>query len=297
MSVFTSQIRHKPWLWQITILATMLGALLALSLKTQDRIRGEQLPNLRINQFAATYTDQREMIVAQKKQIADMQTNLTKYQKAAADGSGSQKVLAGDLQKANILAGLVAVTGPGVVVTLRDSKNPPPKPADMSRENYLEVAKYYMIHDADIESVINELRVAGAEAISVNDQRVVSTTAVRCVGPVVMVNNLQTQGSPVRISAIGDPNTLSAALLLPNGVRDNFINDPTMFQMDKETSLTLPSFAGATPLRFAKAAADAKAEQAQNKSLQSATNTQPLTVSGDATNGDAPVPQRITTTH
>ncbi len=40
MSVFTSQIRHKPWLWQVTLLSGILGALLALSLKTQDRIRG-----------------------------------------------------------------------------------------------------------------------------------------------------------------------------------------------------------------------------------------------------------------
>jgi uncharacterized protein YlxW (UPF0749 family) len=288
MSVFTSQIRHKPWLWQITLLATALGALLALSLKTQDRIRGEQLPGMRITQVAAAYADQRDTILSQKKQISDLQTNLAKYQKTAASESGTTRLLSNDLQKANILAGLVAVTGPGVVVTLRDSKNPPPKPADMAQDIYVEeFAKYYIIHDADIQMVINELRASGAEAIAVNDQRVVSTTAVRCVGPVVMVNNTQTQGSPVRIAAIGDPETLSSALTMHNGVRDTFVNDPSMFSMDKASSLTLPAYAGASPLRFAKEAADASAEQAQKQSLQVAKDAPELPVTSGPATGDA----------
>ena len=285
MSVFTSQIRHKPWLWQITLLASVLGALLALSLKTQDRIRGEQLPNMRINKLASAYADMRETVVAQKKQIADMQKNLTQYQKAAATESGNARLLSNDLQRANVLAGLVAVTGPGVVVTLRDSKNPPPKPADMPRESYVEIVKYYQIHDADIQLVINELRAAGAEAIAVNDQRVVATTAVRCVGPVVLVNNVQTQGSPVRIAAVGDSDTLASSLLMKNGVRDTFINDPSMFSLDKVKNLTLPAFAGATPLRFAQTAPEAKAEQAQRASEKSMQDSKSLPVAPEPGEG------------
>ena len=284
MSVFTSQIRHKPWLWQITLLSAVLGALLALSLKTQDRIRGDQMPNMRINELAAQYGTMRETVVGQKKQIADLQANLAKYQKAAEDESGTAKLLSRDLQKANLLSGLIAVTGPGVVVTLRDAKNPPPKPADMSQENYIELNQYYMIHDRDVQMVINELRASGAEAISVNDQRVVSTTAVRCVGPVVMVNNVQTNGSPVKISAIGDPDTLLSALTMTGGVSHQFVNDPSMFGIDKSASLTLPAYAGATPIRFAKPAGDAKAEQAQRQSETSAQTSKSLPVpdAGDA---------------
>ena len=293
MSVFTSQIRHKPWLWQITLLSAVLGSLLALSLKTQDRIRGEQMPNMRINELAAQYGTMRETVVGQKKQIADLQSNLAKYQKAAEDESGTAKLLSRDLQKANLLSGLIAVTGPGVVVTLRDSKNPPPKPADMSQETYIELNQYYMIHDKDVQMVINELRASGAEAISVNDQRVVSTTAVRCVGPVVMVNNVQTNGSPVKISAIGDPDTLLSALTMTGGVSHQFINDPAMFGIDKAESLTLPAYAGATPIRFAKPAGDAKAEQAQRQSETSAQSSKSLPVPGAGDN----VPPAGMTTH
>lgn len=294
MSVFTSQIRHKPWLWQITLLSSVLGGLLALSLKTQDRIRGEQMPNMRINELAAQYGSMRETVRKQNKQIADLQTNLTKYQKAAEDESGTAKLLSRDLQKANLLSGLIAVSGPGVVVTLRDSKNPPPKPADMSQESYIELTKFYLIHDQDVQLVLNELKASGAEAIAVNDQRVVSTTGVRCVGPVVMVNNVQTNGSPVKISAIGDADTLLSALTMTNGVRDKFLNDPSMFSVDKVKSLTLPAYAGATPIRFAQPAGDAKAEQAQRQSETAAQASKSLPVP-DGT--EVPHTAPIITTH
>lgn len=271
MSVFTSQIRHKPWHPQITALSCLLGALLALSLKTQDRIRGDQLPDMRINKIAGAYGDLRDTNVAQTKQIADLQTRLTKYQKAAAEESESAKLLSADLQKANVLAGLVAVSGPGVVVTLRDAKNPPPKPADMSQEAYIEFSRSYLIHDQDIQTVINELRAAGAEAIAVNDQRVVATTAVRCVGPSVLVNNVATNGSPVKVSAIGNADSMQSGLLISNGVADQYkMTDPGMFSIEKNDKVTLPAYAGATPLRFAKPAAENEAEKAQRESQKSA---------------------------
>jgi len=267
MSVFSSQIRNRPWLLQITLLCGIFGALLAASLKTQDRIRGEGLPSMRPQQIAAEYSKMRDTVHEQKKKIADLQTNLTKYQEAAAKETGNTKLLYADLRKANILAGLVAVTGPGVVVTLRDSKKLPPRPSDMTAEDYAVLTQDYIIHDRDIQGVINELRAAGAEAIAVNDQRVVAITAVRCVGPVVQVNGVPTNGSPVRIKALGDPDALVSSMVMPNGLRDQYsITDSSMFSVDKIKSMTLPAYAGATPLRWAEVAPEKKAAEAQRAS-------------------------------
>lgn len=271
MSVFTSSVRHRPWFTQVTLLAVLLGALLALSLKTQDRIRSQQMPGMRISQIAAAYADLRDTNLGQTKQISDLRKQLTGYQKAAADDSGNSKLLSADLQKANLLAGLVPVVGPGVVVTLKDAKNPPPKPSDMSQEVYIETLRPFLIHDQDIQAIINELRAAGAEGIAVNDQRIVSTTAVRCVGPSVLVNNVATNGSPVKIKAIGDPDTMLSSLMMPGGVSDQYkITDPTMFFIDKAKEMTLPAYSGATPIRYAQPAPEAKAEQAQRESEKSA---------------------------
>jgi uncharacterized protein YlxW (UPF0749 family) len=253
--------------WQISTLGFVLGALLAASLKTQDQIRQEQLPTTRIPGLTRAYSDLRDTTLDQKKKIAELQENLAKYQKAAAQESGNARLLSADLQKANLLAGTVAVTGPGVVVTLRDSKNLPPRPKDMSPEAYIELCKPYIIHDLDIQAVVNELRAAGAEAIAINDQRVVATTAVRCIGSTVLVNNISTNGSPVKIAAIGDPDTLQSSLTMANGVQEQYkITDPSMFSMDKAAALTLPAYAGAMPLRYAKPAPEAKAAQARKQS-------------------------------
>ncbi|MES2464690.1 MAG: DUF881 domain-containing protein [Armatimonadota bacterium] len=287
MSVFSSQIRHKPWGTQITVLSAILGGLLALSLKTQDRIRGEQMPSLRPNQFASAYSQLRDDVVDQKKTIADLQNRLNKYQQAAAAESGNAKLLSTDLQRANLMAGLVAVSGQGVVVTLRDSKKAPPRPNEMAPEDYIAMTRNYIIHSEDIQAVINELRAAGAEAIAVNDQRVVATTAIRCVGPVVQVNSIPTNGSPVKIKAIGDPDMLVSAMTMASGVQDQYkVTDPTMFSIDKSKGMTLPAFAGAQPIRFATPAQDKSAELAQRQSESSASSTDPnASMGGQSTMG------------
>jgi len=270
-SVFASQIRNRPWVRQVTILSALFGALLATSLKTQDRIRGEGLPSMRPQKMAAAWAEMRETVNAQKKKIADLQANLTRYQAAAAKETDNSKLLYDDLRKANVLAGLVAVRGPGIVVTLRDAKERPSRPDDLTPEAYTELMRDFIIHDSDIQAVVNELRAAGAEAIAINDQRVVATTAIRCVGPVVVVNNSPTNGSPVRIQAVGDPDTLQSAMAIANGIADQYKPiDPSMFSMDKVKDMTLPAYAGATPLRYAQPAEAAAAEQAQKRSEKAA---------------------------
>lgn len=275
MSVFTSQIRNKPWVWQVTTMGVLLGGLLAAALKTQDQIRKEQLPTTRISGLAAAYSDLRETVAAQKKKIADLQASLNRSQDAVNVESKTTKLLKEDLSKANILAGTVSVTGPGVIVTLRDSKNPPERTPEMTPDEYQELAKLYLIHDQDIQTVLNELRAAGAEAIAVNDQRVIATTAVRCTGPSVLVNGTSTNPSPVRIKAIGDPDAIVAGMTMTGGVSDTYkITDPSMFSIDKVKSLTVPAYAGPTPNRFAKPAPEHKAEQAQKQSEDAAESDQ-----------------------
>jgi uncharacterized protein YlxW (UPF0749 family) len=168
---------------------------------------------------------------------------------------------------ANVLAGTVSVSGSGVAVTLRDSKLAERKPNDISEADWRDLSEEYYIHDRDIRDVVNELRESGAEAISVNDQRVTGLTPIRCVGPVVMVNDVRTAGSPVVVRAIGDPDALLSGMMMTKGVLDAFRDvDPTMVSIDKVKSMTLPAYAGSTTLRYAKVANEVKANEAQRQS-------------------------------
>jgi uncharacterized protein YlxW (UPF0749 family) len=107
-----------------------------------------------------------------------------------------------------------------------------------------------LIHDEDIDRVINETRASGSEAISVNGQRVVALTAIRCAGPVVLVNGVPTT-PPVVIKAIGDPDTLLNALNMRGGVLDMMRRfDPAMVKIDKVKLLHLQAYEGSTTMHY-----------------------------------------------
>ena len=77
----------------------------------------------------------------------------------------------------------------------------------------------YIIHDEDILKVINELRAAGAEAISLNDQRLISTSEIRCAGPTISVNNTRV-AAPFVIKAIGNAKSMEDAIKMRGGVAE-----------------------------------------------------------------------------
>lgn len=265
MSVPSSSARYKPWLAQITLLSIVMGGLLALSLKTQDHIRNDQMPSMRPNLVASAYAEMRKENLDLRKQVTQQRKQIQKYQDAMTEEGSQTRVLAEDLRKLNVLAGLTPVTGPGVIVILRDSKKPPQKPKSMPDDLWQSGTAEYLIHDSNIRDVINELKNAGAEAISVNDQRVINTTSVRCVGNNVHVNAVPTAGSPVIIKAIGNADLIQSGLLMRGGIKDQFV-DPEMIVVDKADSLTLPAYSGATPLQYAKPAPEQKGDQAQRQS-------------------------------
>lgn len=160
--------------------------------------------------------------------------------------SGQAKQQETELEdRAYLLAGLTPVQGPGVIATLTDSKKRlPTMPAGIQPPN--------LIHDTDINQVINELKAAGAEAISVNGQRLVTTSAIRTAGPTMLVNNTP-QTPPYVIKAIGAPKTLVGALNLRGGGADQLKRfDPAMFSIQQAQTLTLPAYSGSGEPRYAK---------------------------------------------
>jgi uncharacterized protein YlxW (UPF0749 family) len=137
------------------------------------------------------------------------------------------------------------VSGPGIIVTLNDSKK-------RFLDAPVAVQNAGIIHDLDINSVINELKAAGAEAISINHERVVALTAARCAGPTVFVNNIP-QTPPYVIRAVGDGPTLDTALKLPGGVFDQLSQmDPAMIKIQTSDKMLVPAYTGPTQPRFAK---------------------------------------------
>ena len=93
----------------------------------------------------------------------------------------------------------------------------------------------------DLLSILNELNVAGAEAISINGERLVSQSAIRCSGSVVTVNDTKV-AAPFVITAIGDPDLLEAALVFPGGVVDTLKPWGIEITIVKSNNLEVPAY-------------------------------------------------------
>jgi uncharacterized protein YlxW (UPF0749 family) len=247
MNVFMSGSRHQPWVWQVTGLCFILGVLVAASLQTVSNIRRSGgLTNIRPGQSPISTTSEIAATMRnQANEIKELRLEKTKLENSLATGDGRAKALNDELQKAKLLAGIIEVTGPGILLTLQDSKTGPPSNRQFEQENYI-------IHDVTLQRGLNELNSAGAEAISINGQRFISRTPIRCVGPTAIVNGVPL-ASPYEIRVIGDPKTLESALNLRGGYADWIRSyDPSMIKIERKNSLIIQAYSGSTDFRYAK---------------------------------------------
>jgi uncharacterized protein YlxW (UPF0749 family) len=143
-----------------------------------------------------------DRVRALRAQLDRLQAQLDALGTDAAAHRSAMASLEDELATLGALAGARPVRGPGVVVTLRDSslrKSPTGDPNDL------------VIHEQDIQAVVNAIWAGGAEAVSINGERVTSETAVRCVGNTLLLHGA-VYSPPYVIAAIGPPPRLRASL-------------------------------------------------------------------------------------
>ena len=145
-----------------------------------------------------------------------------------------------EIQQGNKMIGATDVTGPGVIVTLSDSKKDASTVLNPSS---------LLVHDADVLSVINELKNAGAEAISINEQRLVPTSSISCGGNIIDING-EKVGAPFVIKAIGLPEQL-AALSRQGGYLEILKNASVGVELKKSNSITIPKYTGVIAYKYA----------------------------------------------
>jgi uncharacterized protein YlxW (UPF0749 family) len=147
-----------------------------------------------------------------------------------------------NLERLQEQAGLTAVAGPALTVTLDDA--PRPTGPQVLAPGYM--PEDYIVHQQDLEGVINALWVGGAEAMMVMDQRIITTSSVKCVGSVLYLQGKR-YGPPYTITAIGDTGTLLAALEASDQVttyRRHAEQIGLGFDMEIHPDITIPAYEG-----------------------------------------------------
>lgn len=190
----------------ITIICILLGTILAWQYQSVNVQKSlASLENKRADELKDDLIKLQNTNAELRKRLTQVEDENRKFETASIDENELAKKFEKDLKEARIFAGLTDVKGNGIIVTLED--NGPD-----------------MVQDGDILSVLNELRASGAQALSVNDERIVAMSEVREAGKYIMVNGKQ-MVSPFVIKAISDPEVLDRSLRLIGGVLDKLEND------------------------------------------------------------------------
>jgi len=229
-------VRFKSGQVLITLVTIVLGLMMAIQFRAQQNIT-KTLPYQRMEDLAYQLTRVEKERAKLEKEVDQLRQDL-----ARAGGGANTEAMAREIERLRVLAGLTEVRGPGITVTMDDSKRPRQKGEDPNA---------FLIHDDDVLKVINELFAAGAEAIAINGQRLVSNSEVRCAGPTISINRTMT-APPLTIVAIGDPTTLESALKLRGGVIDSLALWGIEVKVKKENEVTVPAYRGSLDFQYAK---------------------------------------------
>ncbi|MHB9095124.1 MAG: DUF881 domain-containing protein [Eubacteriales bacterium] len=222
----------------VTVVLLFLGMMVAVQIRSTRKIQ-QNVPSNRVQELTSRLQETKEERDTLRVRVEDLRKKLDQ---ASSGQGGANQAIRDELDKARMEAGLVAVKGQGVQVTLNDS----PKELQPGENPNL-----FILHEEDLLKVVNELKAGGAEAISVNEQRLLATSEIRCAGNTILVNTRKIV-PPIVIDATGDPNTLSSGLQIKGGIFDSLKAWGLVADVRKMDGLTIPAYSGPITFSFSK---------------------------------------------
>lgn len=171
--------------------------------------------------------------------IRELEDLLNQYRSKATSGESSSDLLQQELRKLQTISGLTEVKGEGVVVTVNDS----------TRDSRNEDPNLFIVHDEDLLKVVNVLKAAGAEAISVNGLRITALSEITCAGPVILVNQTRL-APPYIIKAIGNTNNLQASLNMRGGIVESLRFWGIEIEVEPQELVTISPYTGRIDFQY-----------------------------------------------
>jgi uncharacterized protein YlxW (UPF0749 family) len=240
---------HRPLAWRLAtpVVGLLSGALFVVSAHSSEGT------DLRPGRF----TDLASLVRYDANRVAGFQRQISQLTQQVNDLSGSVDSkhvhkLTRQLAALKGPAGLTPVSGPGVTVTLSDA----PQATGQDLPDTVDNPNLLLVHQQDIQAVVNAMWKGGATAITIQGQRVITTTGIRCIG-----NSVQLQGvpysQPYTIQGVGDVTSLSDAI-----AADPYLQiyradaaDPDInvgWDEQVEDRITAPAYAGLTDVQYAR---------------------------------------------
>ena len=234
---------------RLTVLASVSLATFLVASLAATQFRSQPLPpsnrvarDAALRQSVNQLQDQNRSLTSRVQQL---QAAVKAGEDETARRSGAAQQLNSQLDQERTIAGLTALKGPGLTVLLHDAPNPN-DPNDQSLG--------WLVHYQDLQDIVNLLWASGAEAVSVNGQRIVPNTSFHYAGVNILVNNASRVTGPYTLTAIGDPSALASGVGNPDQLAElksrNRIYGLGLSWL-KSTSLTIPAYSTTLLVKYA----------------------------------------------
>jgi uncharacterized protein YlxW (UPF0749 family) len=242
-------MKRSAFIWSLTGISAALGFMLTVQISSRPQSSSDQL---------TSYVDLRTQIQEQlqenkvlEEEIAKQNALLLKYKSSAGENSKLLDALKQDAKSVEAAAGLTSVSGPGITIKIQYDPN---LPHDAGADGV-----FNLIADQEIGLIVNYLFANGAKAISINGQRLVTTSSIRVVLGLDSTSGvLQVNGVPLTmpyvITAVGDIDKMKAVLTLYNvvdGLR-SMQEDCIIKEYPGPNGVTVPRYEGSLPGHWAK---------------------------------------------
>jgi uncharacterized protein YlxW (UPF0749 family) len=233
------------WSVLVPVVALVAGVLFTISAHTAQ---GTDLRDDRTPQLTTLIGDRTRQIDASETQARKLRSSVYRKTSTLAGSNSSIAVQQDRGNAEQVAAGLTAMRGPAVTVVLDDAPHTPGEPLPKGA-----TADDIVVHQQDVQAVVNALWSGGGEAMTIMGVRVISTSAVRCVGNTLLLQG-RVYSPPFVITAIGDTVAMQQALVNSPAVtiyRSDADAWHLGYQVSDEGVVTLPAYNGSTSLQYA----------------------------------------------
>ena len=222
----------------IFIVCIILVAISFIQFKTVEQVQETDIETMREEELREQISTWKSKWEEANEKLEDTNNKINEYNQKLDSNEEASELLDEELRKSQLILGTTDVIGDGVVVTLTDTIDNPIK-AD------------------DLVNLINELRFAGAEAISINGVRIMNMTDIADIDSYIIIKPSQRLVSPYVVKAIGNQTYLVSNLCLKNsGFVDKYNNSGKSVKLEKQRNIKIPKYSGNIDIKYMKEVTD-----------------------------------------
>lgn len=203
--------------------ALILTMIMFTQFKTVDETDITAIETMRETELRTELASWKEQYEELEKKIEDRENKINEYKQELENDENESTLLESEVKEAESYLGYTSMKGQGIIVTLQD--------------NDINIIEY-----EDLLRLVNELNIAGAEAISINDERIVSMSEITLINNRIIVVNANRISGPYVVKAIGDKKYLESALTIKGGYIDEIKVAEKDIEYETDDNVIIPAY-------------------------------------------------------